>query len=318
MKTTKIILSALLLVVFAACEEQNAKIETPDVDRVTSVVPVSVTAIYADNVTPAVKSDFGTPDPATPNKWPIHWDIGDEIALFNQIGEGNGVIYQVKSIDGSGMATFEMKDGEDISKFGESTTFYACKGGLKTVATPSYLLAENVIRTGLSSFKSIQTGTINNDFHIAVAKATLTDGSLSFAFHNAVSYIKIEVPTSVTATGAKRLYFAGKSSSYHGSGFFRIVLTESGEIDSYVRGSGGTNVPIYYGDAAGTSAPATAVDLPAGVYYVPIIPGYMIRKILAYTSLDGTDAKTAVVSATKDIEFPDPGKIYDLGAITMP
>ncbi|MBQ7194008.1 MAG: hypothetical protein IJS07_00045 [Bacteroidales bacterium] len=316
MKTMKKLIGlAVMLIVFAACSEKNAKVDSPD-NTSSSVVPVNVSAIYADNVAPAMKSDFDTPNPVDPSKatWTIHWNVGDEIALFNQAGEGNGVIYQVKSIDGSGRASFELKEGEDVSKFGESTTFYACKGGLNTVSTPSYLYAEDVIRTGLSSFKSIQPGTINNDFHIAIAKATIDNGNLSFTFHNAVSYIRIVVPEGLT--GAKRIYFAGKSNSYHGSGYFRVGFADSGEIDpaSYV-GNGGQNVPVYYGNGAATSAPTSSDDFVPGVYYVPIEPGYMVRKIIVYSSLSGTDAANAIVSVTKDISFPDPGVIYDLGTI---
>ena len=95
-------------------------------------------------------------------------------------------MYVVESVS-AGVAKFKLKDGEDVSKFNENTTFFAMKAGTGGTSIPNpYLFdinasGEGGIRAGLASVKSIKEATINNEFF-----------SHNFVFLNGFIFLSID------------------------------------------------------------------------------------------------------------------------------
>ena len=117
----KILVFCFAALMFAACSEKNVILEKETAD---AGFPFTITATIAGcEQTPAVRADFTVPDPADPTKakWTVQWKVGDEIHVFNQTGADKTVAYVVASVE-NGKATFVLKEGEDVSKFCDSTT----------------------------------------------------------------------------------------------------------------------------------------------------------------------------------------------------
>ena len=313
MKIKIVILSILAMSLLAACNKAE---NTPEAAG-KSVVPVSITGAFAVpeipvTSAPATRADFVDPTPADPKTatWEVRWKVGDEIRVFNQIGSEYTVIYEVTAVNSTtGEATFSLKAGEDVSKFGDGTVFYAAHGG-KSSEGYSYLFAENTIATGLPTYKSIYENTINNSFFITVAKATINNGELSFVFHNVTSYIRVTVPAGMEYDLGE-LYMTG---SGYPSGYFTVVFETSGNgIDSIGNrtGGGSSNTPHWYGEGDSKVTTIPYPEFPAGVYYLPVRPGSTRNRFVAYNTegtktLDVTPANTITVGI---------GKIYDIGTI---
>ncbi|MBQ7195739.1 MAG: hypothetical protein IJS07_08940 [Bacteroidales bacterium] len=320
----------------AACEEQKV---APEMTDVKAGFPYTLTATIGNvDATPAVKANFTDPTPANPAtaKWSVDWKVGDEIRVFNQTGAANTVVYVVKSI-ADGKATFELKEGEDVSKFSEATTFFAATGSVADGASYPFLYnfneaGEGGINTGLGSQKCVKENSIDNGFFNLVAKATLTDGSLNFQFIPVVSYIRLTIPAGLGFDIGCFYFQSGQivdgvwslkspaGGTWNPSGFYRVRMNLEEntikEIGSRSKG-GSNNAPFYYGvGASKPSSDPTVTPYPAfvpGVYYFPVIPKCVINH-LVIQDLSG--------AAVKTITFESPafeaGKIYDFGTIPVP
>ena len=320
----KIFIFCFAALMFAACSNESVP---ADLKEVKTGFPYTITASFAENnEDPAVRANLTNPTPDNPATatWSVAWKVGDEIRVFNQPGQDNTVVYVVKSISG-GVATFELKEGEDIGKFTESTTFFAAMGGsakdenASSTIGHSYLSDinsdnEGGIEVGLVSFKSILEGTIDNAFFTAVAKATLTDGTLNFQFLPVVSYIRVTVPEGMTYDVGK-LYCQSTLSGgkTNPSGFYRIRMNADGNTIKVVgqRYQGGSaNAPFWYGTGTSEVKTKPFPTFPAGVYYMPVIPACTIKKLVVYDTQN-----TAKCTRTFDSPGFAAGRIYDFGTI---
>lgn len=322
MKKTMIFCFAALICA-AACTEKNVSVGN---DGIKTGFPYTLTASISDmDRIDETKVELADPNPANPATatWTAEWKIGDEIWVFNQTGVDNAVAYVVTSIN-NGQASFALKDGEDISKFSDATVFFAAKGGFADDMTSSHLAThpylydfntngEGGINTGLTSYKRIMEGSIDNDFFLAVAKATLTDGNLNFKFIPVVSYIRITIPEGMTDVG--QLYFQSTvaSGTPNPSGFFRVRMNLAEdtikEIGKRNRG-GSANAPFFYGTGTSNIAAAPYPNFTAGSYYVPVIPGCTVKKLIVKDTQGATKR-----TCTFDSPAFTAGKIYDLGSI---
>lgn len=310
-----IILSAAL-VLGVACSEKIS--ESGAEEQTAKGFPYSFTAVIDSNTEAESRVNFSDPTPADPANadWSVVWKVGDQIRVQNQPGKDKTVIYVVKSVSG-GVATFEPKEGEDLGKFGESTTYFASIGGIAEGTNYSYLFEFNSanrggVHMGLSTYKSILPGTIDNSFFTAVAKATLADGKISFRFIPVISYLRFEIPEGMTYD-VGQLYFS--SSGKKVSGLFNARMDADSdtifELGSAYSG-GSTNLPLWYGDG-GTQKVATPYPkFATGIYYVPVLPTAIMSKVVIY------DTAGAVKHTTDFTDFTmERGKIYNLGTIPV-
>ena len=165
----------------AACAQKEAVIESGEIEpentateqeEVKTGFPYTLTASFAkEDETPATKVEFTNPTPADPASatWSVSWSVGDVIYVANQVGSDKSVAYEVESVT-DGVATFKLKDGEDLSKFSEATTYYAGFGGTSAAASFASPYLSQIAATGglfvsgYATSKSIVENKINNDF----------------------------------------------------------------------------------------------------------------------------------------------------------
>ena len=313
----------LAALIGAACTEKNVNSE---VEGTKTGFPYTITATFEEEARPLqtqTRVNFTDPTPADPASatWSIQWKVGDEIHVANQVGSDNTVVYVVKSIS-AGVATFELKEGEDVGRFDESTTFFAMRGGIGGTASDqvphAYICdfdgsGRGGIRMGLPTYKSIMENTIDNDFFLTVAKATLTDGNLSFRFRRVISYLMITIPDGMTYDVGE-LYVM--SNSVYASGFFNVRMNASENTIDVIGGrisaakGGSPNSPFWYGTGSTQVKTKPYPTFPAGVYYLPVFSSSKPYKIIVYDT-EGTAQCTREFS---EITLAA-GKVFDFGTI---
>ena len=272
----------------AACAQKEAVIESGEIEpentateqeEVKTGFPYTLTASFAkEDETPATKVEFTNPTPADPKTatWSVEWNVGDVIYVANQVGADKTVAYEVESVT-AGVATFKLKDGEDVSKFNENTTYYAAKGG--TTGYLPYIQSfdttnRGLFYIGLPSVMSLEENTIHNDYFLAVATGTLEDGKLNFSFRNVNSYIRLVIPEGMEKSVGE-IYIAGSVTNKFATGYKNVRMNPStGEIAGVSQYKSGSTFPgarlygrYYYGNS--TLSSITDLFKP-GVYYLPI------------------------------------------------
>ena len=292
-------------------------------EEVKTGFPYTLTASFVnEEETPATKVEFTDPTPANPATatWSVEWNVGDVIYVANQVGADKTVAYEVESVT-AGVATFKLKDGEDVSKFSEgATTYYAGMGGLaltsdgkSVLSHPWYQNSPGGFYTGLPTYKSVTESTIYNDFFLAFGAGTISDGKLNLSFHNYTTYVRMRIPDGMTYDVGE-IYFTcdGKSSGFEFVRFSESGISARRAVKNSEGATGGSNnAPFYYG--SGTSPLSTPYPkFKPGVYYFPMVPAGNITGLTIYnTSGDVKCARTGF-SISRDKGW---GKIFDFGTI---
>lgn len=312
------------VIILCACAIALSCTVEPQMEKGSSI-PISQTRFTAPPITigvdPATRADWADP---SDNNYNILWEVGDSIEVANQyvpdspkpgtsMSDRKVVKMKVVSIDpATGAASFEITPDSDPTLLSpDSDVFYAAKGAFGASA-PFRVVSENRVQTTVQTNNYLMPETINNNFHVAVARAVrAADGSVNFRFRNAISYIKFTVPetdqpiTKIVGVGL------GKTRAQRLSCYLRLTFDADGNISQTVKTNGsdeGGAANIAYYAVSDPHSTTAGTFVPNRSYYGPIAPNSVTKGL--YVTIGGVQDKSSYLGEQIDCGR---SRIIDLG-----
>lgn len=218
-----------------------------------------------------VKTELGT-DGTT-----VNWLSSDKISVFDS--KSANCEFSALSVDGAN-ASFT-GDAES------SDTYYALYP-----YSASASISGSVISTTLPAEQTLKKGSFGSGLNIAVAKCTNLGGS---TFQNVTSLLKFVIPAELDDIVKVEI-----SSPEVIAGDFTVDL--AGETPAVTKGSGAKKITLTAEGGA---------KIPAGTYYVSLLPGDLSGLTVTLTTLSGESASFA-----KDVAVTlNRGKVRSIGTV---
>ncbi len=282
MKTIRISIYALMLLIGASCMKVEQEFGSPATDN-TDVL--SFKALGSQ-----VESKVSLKDGAS-----VNWTAGDMVA----VADGSGDIYKFASQENGASVTFRYQaDGAALCLFNKSADEY-----LMTYPwTPSGKIdvADGIVTSSLPAVQNAVKGTFEGAYAVAVASGT--DIESPFAFKCAVSMLKVEIPETLGGKIAELVIRGNDKEDLAGD--LVISCKEDGLVTTL-----GTR---KYNEIR--LVPETGV-LESGIYYVAIAPVTVSRGIqVVAVSKDNFEGASPITTSTTKKTF-EPGVIYNLGTL---
>ena len=282
MKTIRISIYALMLLVGASCMKAEQEISAPVTDD-TSVL--SFKALGSQVESKVSLKENGTS---------VNWIAGDQVA----VADGSGYFYKFASLENGANVTFRYQsDGAELCMFNKSADAY-----LMTYPwAPSLAIdvAEGVVTSSLPAVQNAVKGNFEGTYAVAVASGS--DIEAPFAFKCAVSMLKIEIREDLNCKIAELVVKGNGEEELAGD--LKISSTEGGLVTTLGNRK--------YREVR--LVPETGT-FEAGTYYVAIAPVTVSRGIrVVAVSKDNFDEFQ--ISTSPEPKTFEPGVIYDLGIL---
>lgn len=221
----------------------------------------------------------------------VSFAANDEISIF---AEGDPTNYHYKTTSGGAIATFAPVDASAPS----ASKYYALYP-YQSGAT----ISEGVINgvTINSGTEGTGTGKFNSRKCVVVAVSSTTD----LHFKHVMSLLKVTVPAEVT--DLKQIYAFNRTDNNQDK-----AMTGTVNITPSEAGSPSYTVASASNQSAMSGPNGSSYPIPAGVYYIPVLPGNATKGIdLKLVFQDGFEGRMFNGNAL-DME---PGHVYNLGTI---